>query len=185
MVPRFEGLFSRWLLATAAGWVLGIVLVVILAEIWSVTGMESQFMVGIGMGAGVGYMQSRIVTTVIGASRRWLWSSVVGLGVPFIAWDLGAFIDIDVPFALQVFVLLGALFAGLLQTVMLRRHSVRAPWWVPACVVGWGLPAALAALKNAGVVPLIAILIGGVILGAVTGIALSWISKGHPPQAAR
>lgn len=171
-----DNLLKTWLLATFGGWLLGFVLLVILAEIWSATGTEAQFPVGVGLGAGVGYMQSRKVGVV--SSRRWLWVSIVGMGTPFVAWDISTWAGINVPYPLQLFTLIGALLTGILQAMSLRQHYPRGFWWIPACVVGWGFPASLAALENAGVLPLIGILFGGIVLGAITGISLLWISKG-------
>ncbi len=52
-------LFTRWVRATALGWLVGFVLVVVLAVVWDMTSGGAQFMVGVGMGTGVGSMQSR------------------------------------------------------------------------------------------------------------------------------
>jgi len=174
---RVDGLFGRWLLATAGGWLLGFVLVLILAEIWSVTGGEAQFPVGIGMGAGVGYLQARTIDAIIDSPRQWLSSSIVGMAIPFAAWDVTTWIGVGTPYALQVATLFGAVIVGILQALLLRQRGKRAIWWIPACIVGWGVPAGLAALQTVGLLPVVGIICGGLILGAVTGIALVWISK--------
>lgn len=177
MLPRFESLFGKWLLATVEGWLLGFVLLVVLAEAWSVTGTEAQFMVGIGMGAGIGFLQARILGAIVDSPRRWLWSSIVGMGIPFVAWDVAAWLGISVPNGLLIVALVGALLVGALQAILLRPLGERAVWWIPASVAGWGLPVVLLTLDNVGLLPLVGILLGGPILGAVTGIALVWISK--------
>lgn len=163
--------------ASAGGWLLGFVLLVILAELWHVTGSEAEFPVGIGMGAGVGFLQSRIVGTVVDYPRRWLWSSIAGMGIPFLVWDVSTWAGVRIFYSLQLYAFLGAILVGILQAVLLRQRSERAVWWIPACAVGWGIPAGLAALQNVGILPVVGIVFGGLILGAVTGIPLTWISR--------
>ncbi len=178
-----RSLFSRWVRATTIGWLLGFVLIIILALAWDMIGGGAQFMVGVGMGAGVGYVQSRLVGKWIDKPRRWLWASVLGMGAPFLLWDLSSVVGATSLFSLPLNVLVGGLFVGILQWRLLHAHSDRAIWWVPACLVGWGLPAAAIALGDGNVFPgpwgqllsLGAMLFGGVVLGAVTGKALSWV----------
>ena len=78
---------------------------------------------------------------------------------------------------------LGGLLSSLWQRRTLQSRSVSANWWVPACIAGWGIAAALPAalmlpgphLSNLG-----AIAIGGVTLGVVTGGALVWVLRSQP-----
>ena len=53
--------YVRWIRATSLGWLIGFALVIVLALAWDMLGGGAQFMVGVGMGAGVGYMQSRMI----------------------------------------------------------------------------------------------------------------------------
>ena len=178
-----RNLFSRWVRATTIGWLLGFGLIIVLAIAWDMIGGGAQFMVGVGMGAGVGYVQGRLVGKWIDKPRQWLWASVLGMGTPFLLWDLSAVIGAESVFSLPMSVLVGGLFVGILQWRLLRPHSGRAIWWVPASLVGWGLPAAAIALGDGGVFPgpggqllsLGAMIFGGVALGAVTGKTLSWV----------
>jgi len=182
-------LVSRWVRTTAWGWLLGLVLVVLLAVVWDAVGGGAQFMVGLGMGAGVGYAQGRMIGAWIDSPRRWLWSSVAGMGVPFLLWDLSAAGDVPLPFSLPAAALMGALLVGILQWRLLRPRSNRAVWWVPACIVGWGVPTVGLRLNDLAVVPapmayLLSIgmmFFGGIVLGLVTGKVLAWIFR---PSAA-
>ncbi|MCH8938441.1 MAG: hypothetical protein IH966_03375 [Gemmatimonadetes bacterium] len=176
--------FARWLRATTLGWLLGFVLVVVLALAWGMIGGEAQFMVGVGMGAGVGYVQTRVVREWVESTRRWLLASIIGMGVPFLLWDLGALIGIEAFFSLPLCVVAGGLLVGILQCSLLRLRLDRASFWIPACVVGWGLPAGAIALGDSGLFPapgfllsLGAMFFGGVVLGAVTGKALMWMPR--------
>lgn len=67
---------------------------------------------------------------------------------------------------------------------------IRTGLWVPACLLGWGLPALAIALRDYGIVRGVAgdiasiggMLFGGVILGLVTGRTL--VSLLRPRRAA-
>lgn len=176
---RGSDVFSRWLKATTLGWLLGFVLVVILAIAWDQVGGGAQFMVGIGMGAGVGFTQARIVEEWMGRPSRWIWSTTVGMGLPFLLWDLGVGLGADAVFSLPLCVLAGSLFVGVLQGRLLRVGFHRTTWWIPASIVGWGLPVAAMAVGDSGVlsgagaiVSVVAMFLGGAVLGVVTGKTL-------------
>ena len=176
-------LFHSWIRATTLGWLIGFVLVVALAMVWDVLGGGAQFMVGVGMGAGVGYMQARVTSTWTGRIQPWLWASIVGMGVPFVLWDVASATAAKALFSLPVCVLLGGVLTGVLQKPLLRPQFERTSWWMPACVVGWGLPAGAIALGNSGFAPpvfgllsTIVMFFGGLLLGAVTGKTLEWMS---------
>ena len=119
-------LFTRWVRATFLGWLLGFVVVIVLALAWDMIGGGAQFMVGVGMGAGVGYMQSRVVGEWADSPRRWLWASIIGMGAPFVLWDLSVLVGFEFVFSLPLSVLMGGLLVGILQWSLLRPHSDRA-----------------------------------------------------------
>jgi hypothetical protein len=182
--------FTRWVRGTFAGWLLGFVFIILAAIAGDLIGMgqgESQFIVGIGMGAGVGYAQGRMARQWFGATRRWAWATVIGMGVPFVASDFVGAVWGEFSFWLPLTVVTGGLLVGLLQRRILCSHSDRAHWWVPACVAGWTLAAGTAAVS--GVLPsgpsagwfailnVGVILLGGVVLGVVTGGALVWMLR--------
>ncbi len=177
--------FIRWVRGTFFGWLLGFVISMVglmLGELISMPGDEFGF--GIGMGVGVGYAQARVARQWLGATGPWVWASVIGLGVPFVAFDLIRAFWSEFPglFPRQFdAVVIGGLFVGFLQLRILRPHSERASWWVPACVVGWTLAALMPDVTFSGsgdaILNLIMILMGGVVLGVVTGGALVWMLR--------
>jgi len=177
-----------WIRATTLGWLLGFVLVVALAMIWDMIGGGAQLMVGLGMGAGVGYTQGRVSRAWAGRTRPWFWASTVGMGLPFLLWDLSSAAGVQAPFSLPACVLLGGLLTGVLEQRLLRPAFERTSGWIPACGVGWGVPAGIIAMNDSGLFPTalsilspIAMLLGGSILGAVTGQALDWMSPRAQP----
>lgn len=177
-----HSLSRSWIRATTLGWLVGLVLVVVLAAAWDTMGGEAQFMVGAGIGAGVGYMQARVVRAWAGRSQAWFWASTMGMGMPFVLWDVVSAAGVKAFFSLPVCVLLGGLLTGGLQQRLLRSQFERTAWWIVSCGVGWGLPAGIIALGDSGHLPpafgflsTIIIFLGGLIVGAVTGKTLQWM----------
>jgi len=189
-------LFERWLRATVVGWGVGFLLILvgaILADIMLGGDGDAQFMVGTGMGAGVGYMQGRVAKQWLGAAWPWAAASTIGIGGPFIVSDVAAANQIAVPFSLPLYVLVGSAVVGCLQWRLLHARFDRAMWWVPASIGGWGLVAGMISLNETllggpsplgAVLLLVVILTGGFIVGAITGATLVWKlqhSASHPP----
>lgn len=175
-------LFVRWLLATTLGWLLGFVILVALAAFWDLFGGGAQFMVGVGMGLGVGYLQSRVLRKWMASSWRWCVASTIGMGTFFILHDLCRLAGVPFPYSLPIYVVAGGLFAGVLQQPLLRKLCDRANWWVPASTLGWALPAAAVALGDAQNldpwrkgVGLAGMFGGGLMLGVVSGVVMVWI----------
>ncbi len=176
------GLFSHWLRASALGWLLGIGLVLGLALLWDLFGGEAQFMVGLGMGTGVGYLQARVLRNWIRSWGRWWVATVIGMGAPFVLHDFLRLSSVQIPASLPLLVVAGGLLTGLIQQNLLWPLSCRANWWWVASQVGWALPAGMIALGDSGLLgpwgafmSLTAIFFGGGILGAVTGRVMVWI----------
>lgn len=179
-------LFESWLRATVIGWGVGFLLVIagaILADIIVGEDGGAQFMVGTGMGAGVGYMQARQARQWLGAAWPWMVASTLGIGGPFIVSDLATALQVALPFSLPLYILVGSAVAGCLQWRLLHARFAGAIWWLPASIVGWGLVAGVISLNDAllggpsplgAVLLLIAILAGGFIVGTVTGATLAW-----------
>ena len=164
-----------WVISTTLGWLLGFILVVALSIAWDQIGGGAQFMVGVGMGTGVGFMQSRIVGAWVSDPRRWTWATALGMGLPFLVWDLSSAVGLGAIFSLPTCVVAGSLVAGLLQSRLLRAPLAQRSTWVMASLIGWGLPVATIALGDAGllsgvaaVLYLGAMFLGGAVLGVVT-----------------
>lgn len=173
--------FGQWTRLTWAGWVLGVPCIIALALMGEAIGIGgAQFLVGTGMGAGVGFMQGRALKNVLQAFAPWFWSCMAGLGAPFLVTDIAKALGRDLPYSLYIYVALGGLLAGIWQWRLLRSRFHHAGWWVLASTLGWSLAAGAAALANAqplrgiwGALLFLAITAGGgLILGAVTGMAL-------------
>ncbi|RMG44634.1 MAG: hypothetical protein D6718_09615 [Acidobacteria bacterium] len=188
--PAGREFFKRWVGATFAGWLLGFVFIVLAAAGGDLIGVgdgESQFIVGIAMGAGVGYAQGRVMRRRLDVTWGWVWASAIGLGVPVGAFDIATAVWGESWPSIPIAVVTGGLLAGLLQRRILRSRCARADWWVPACVAGWTSATGTAAVSgllpsgpSAGwfaLVNIAVILLGGVVLGIVTGGALVWMLR--------
>ena len=126
-------LFISWLLATFAGWLAGLFLVIIAALLGDLLGFGGfQVMLGLGMGAGVGFMQERIVRHWYGPARSWLWASAIGMGVPFLASDILGFVRGGHSVSMLLTVAGGGLLAGYLQARFLESRTPHARWWIAA-----------------------------------------------------
>ncbi len=176
--------FIRWVRSTFFGYLSGFVIIILGGIVGDLIGIPgSDFIIGIGMGAGIGYAQGRQARQWLGATWPWVWATVIGLGVPFVLEDLlsATGIEFDGLHSLQLDVAICGLLVGLLQLRLLRSHSDRAIWWVPVCVVGWTLAAWTASVNFIGewdaILNLGMILMGGVVLGVVTGGALVWMLR--------
>lgn len=172
-----QDLYWRWVRATTLGWLLGLILVIAISLLGDVVGMSgAQFIVGVGIGAGVGYAQSRFLSAWLSSSRRWLVASTVGMGSLFVLHDIARAFGLNFFYSLPLYVFLGSLVVGLWQSTLLRSESDRANQWILASILGWGAPAACIAIGDSGkaafvggVLALAAIFAGGAMLGAISG----------------
>jgi hypothetical protein len=181
-------LLRRWVRATWIGWLLGIPCIVVLALLGEAIGIGgAQVFVGAGMGVSVGAMQSRVVRNLLGSGAAWFWSCVGGLGGAFLLTDVGALLG--VPYSLPLAVALGGLLAGIWQAMLLHERMGGSSLWILASVAGWELAAAMVSVADVlvkaqtvrGWIALVAFLaivaLGGLVLGLVTGFALSRLSR--------
>ena len=176
---------AAWLRATWLGWLLGVPLVVLLALVGEAVGIGGvQVLVGLGMGTGVGLLQGRALRGVLGRAGPWVWSSALGLALPFLVSDVAAAARWDVPYSLHWCVAVGGLIVGSWQALLLRHRFTGPLWWVAGSAVGWALAAATAAvadlLRQAGslrglggaAVYLGTVMAGGLVLGIITGLVM-------------
>lgn len=111
-----------------------------------------------------------------------MWSDAVGFGIPFVVaviidemWFSAA--EASEGWLLLVAVVGGAI-AGLLQARALRPHTPKAKWWIFASLVSWSL-----AWLTSVVLGEIGFLVGGLVLGAVSGGLLIWLLRSSTAKA--
>lgn len=181
--------------ATFLGWLLGVVLIVALSSLLDSVGIEGlQFYLGLGMGSGIGLMQWFNLRKSGRINGRWILINALGMGIPFLFFDLVFDLVVEVKIFCCMFV--GAFLIALLQHYAFR-NLLKNPWvWILSSVVGWLSAAAITFsvdYTNAwkailpiwalALINLFLILAGGLILGLISGIALrKFFSKEHIPE---
>lgn len=188
--PDPTGLLASWTRTTFAGWCLGFALALLAIAVSGVVGLgDTQFPVGLGMGLGVGLIQARRLARTTELRRGWTLATVAGVTAPQLAFDIAQRVIGDLPWSLPAVVVAGGLIAGVLQAHLLRRLTRRAALWIPASLLGWAAGAATVAVPwqsmplpgIAGALLYVAILLsGGVLLGLVTGVALTSLLRDRP-----
>lgn len=190
MISKAEKQFSvgRWTLATFGGWFLGVILIMMLSGFLDSIGIEGmQFYLGLGMGAGVGFVQWLWLRKFVAVNALWILFSVLGMGVPIIILDLMP--SGTISYKLPIGITLGALAVGSLQFLLLKQLSPKASLWILGCFIGWALAVATVftidytmTIKVSGymnlvmaLINLLLILAGGIVLGVITGISLKKI----------
>ena len=185
---------GAWIRATWLGWILGLPILIGLALLGEAVGVGGvQFIVGLGMGAGVGLMQARALRGVIASPPAWFKATCLGLAAPFALADIATRV-IGLPFSLPVAVAAGGLLAGVLQARLLTNEPRARRRWEIGSGVGWLLGAGtsgVAGLIGLRGVPglllyLATIALGGAILGAITSRCVprsgeTSILSGTPP----
>ena len=184
--PGDRRFLAHWVRVTFGGYLLGFVLTMLGLIAGDLIGLPTVFqsVIGLGMGVGVGFAQRRLVKRMVGSAKLWILTSTVGLWAGFFVFDVIEAIwgELSSRQSLQFDIVLGGLFVGLLQRRILFSYSNKASWWVLASTAGWGLAGRAANVTFSGeldaILNLGMILMGGVILGIVTGGALVWMKRG-------
>lgn len=177
---------NKWIWMNFAGWVLGIVLVLTLSVLFDSLHIEGwQFIVGLGMGLGVGLAQWLALRKQIPVRFNWIWVTTLGLVSPFLIFDFITHFGSQSigDYYILISVALGGISVGLLQRNLLKTHIANTQNWVITNIIGW-LLAVLAfsainytmklSISNLSqfFLNLVLMLAGGPILGQATGIAL-------------
>jgi hypothetical protein len=179
--PTEKRFLARWVVANSAGWVLGIIVVIMLATFQEWSHVGSAVYIGLGMGWTVGLAQWLVARKWFGATSRWMWASAVGITTPFLFADLVRMRELS-SFVLPVLAAIGGFLSGLMQRNSLGSHSGKADRWVVVSAVAWMCPALLVSfvavprhpetvlesVRNIG-----SFVLGGVVLGVITGLALA------------
>jgi hypothetical protein len=165
----------RWVLLTAVGYLVGFTVGFVLGH-----SPLGYFMFGLSLGAATGFMQWLVLRRQIERSGWWVPANIVGLSL---AWGLFEVVRNvwgdalenpqleSVGFALAF--ALGGGLNGLLQRRILRPAVRQAGWWVLASTAGWTLSLlGLAITEYTTMDDLPFVLLAGVILGIITGVAL-------------
>ncbi len=183
----------KWVIATTASPVLASIISTTVASILYAVLPFLGLLIGLALsGSSIGILlgitQASILKSKCIDSSPWILASAVG-------WITGAIIatlfarifsrlDVDV---FRIFIGIGiGLSLGIGQWLILRQQFRQAFWWIPANVIGWTI--FMTNLDVGLVLPIFpvtssmdSLVVGGLIVGAVTGFTMIWLLR-HPIQ---
>lgn len=183
---------KKWTLSTIYGWLLGFVVIIILAFASDALGIgNSQFFVGTGIATGVGFMQNRIMRSKLKIGWNWMWMTILGMTISFVFFDFGQNISNIIPaFNLQLSVAVGGIIVGVLQYLVLKAHSINGScWWIFVSSIGWASAGLVVGLVDylkdyISIDPLVLVLnlllltiFSSLVLGLITGVGFMKILK--------
>lgn len=159
---------GRLVLVTGIAWPVGIILAIVLsyAVVNQFYPKETNLIVGLCLGAVVGYSQWSVLKKYFKISTWWIWASTIGIGLPFVAEVIyfefgGSGNDLFKSELLSQIIILsvGGLLTGLLQIKIIKSLSKRSFRWIIINTLAWGISWT-------------GFFLGGVILGLITGLAM-------------
>lgn len=130
-----------WVGFTTAGWFTGFAFTLLIGLPLEALGIGNQSMIGIGMGAGVGLLQARLLGRYGISGKIWFWTSLIGMSIPYILYDLLAEkIKMRPEEVLPIITAIGSLLVGGLQyNYQLKSISKKSKSWIALTCLGWTL----------------------------------------------
>ena len=178
-------LWGWWLFATVIGWGIGI----ILATVFSYTVVnlfhpeETNLIVGLFVGTGVGFAQVIAARRMLSLRWRWVLGTIAGIGIPYTSNVLiteGWLGTIQFSKMWLILIVIDAgLLAGVIQVASLMRYTLRARWWIWTSVIAWGITWFISlTLHDPG------LLVGVLAYGGMSGAFLIWLVVTSPSREA-
>lgn len=176
---------KQWILANGIGWLAGFLVAFILSYL--VVSIfydnETNLIVGLCVGASIGYAQWFVLKKRFKISRTWVLICTLCLGIPVIVGvkmnEKGyAFTLFEGDYELLGRLLFGLFIGsviGLLQMQLIKPYFKKASRWILGSSIGWGI----CSLALSVPMPLatLTFLAGGVLLGIVTGYSIMWMDR--------
>jgi hypothetical protein len=169
---------GQWILANGIAWPVGLLAAIILSFgiVNRFYPKETNLIVGLCLGAAVSFSQWIIFRKYIIMGVWWILAASIGIGLPYIlevilSETTGNTLSITGTEIIDqaVLLLVGGLLTGLLQYKMFKTLHSKFRWWIVISALAWGLG-------------WFGLILGGIIHGLITGIALIYIFK-LPVQA--
>ena len=183
-------LWLLWTFVTILGLLLGIVIsMTVIIAISKMANFHEDTIANIillpSIGFSVGIFQWLALRRLVSWAKMWIWVTAAGWMIGFpLAFSLYNWLTsiFGIVFtdtwekAIQVTLI--AISIGVIQWLLLRRHISRSGWWILANVIGWN---AASLLVGAGaMVSVMESIPMGISVGAVTGLALTWLLQHSP-----
>lgn len=156
------------IIATGIAWPVGFVVTIALS--YGVVNLfypeETNLIAGICIGAVVAFSQRLILKKYFAISTWWIFAAVIGIGLPFVIdfifFELkgneSSITGIEI-LDMAAIMFAGGLITGLLQHNSLKSHTSKFRWWIIVSAMAWGLGWC-------------GLMLGGVVFGLISGIAL-------------
>ena len=176
---------QKWVTANGIGWLVGVIASFILSNL--VVNIfypkETNLIVGLCIGAGVGYAQWYVLKGMFKISSLWGLVCTVCMGIPFIAfvimdengYKFSSYHQDYVYLNRLLFGLIMGLVVGLLQMQFLKPYFKKAVWWIAASSIGWGMCFLVSSVPMP--FSMLGVLAGGVLLGLITGLGIIRMNK--------
>jgi len=169
------GFGLRWVLATTVGWVVGFAICEAFEAFLGPFTVVEGAVIGISVGIG----QWLVLKGRINRAGWWILASIIGFAVGKAVGDAFAHVSGAVGMGLTG-AAIGA-SVGIAQWFVLRRHVVRAEWWVLASVLAWAVGGGIIRGEEAGGWPTETAYVigaaGAAVAGAMTGASLVWLLR--------
>jgi len=177
----------KWILVTCIAYILGFIFYFLLNLAFNVTLPDNQDVLFLGLvtGASVGYSQWLILRKYLPVNSFWGTAYLIGIGFLFTVDAILIKLGIEDAVLGNSFFfmnkhnfitlpILGNLFVGLLQLYLLKPFSTKAGWWITANPISWGLASSIILIN---IHSLFGFISSGILMGAITGFCLLWITK--------
>ena len=128
-----------WTLLTTAGFILGIILFLVFAEIMEKARLDYQTPLGLSMGLSIGFMQWLLLRNHIEKSFNWVGFSVIAMTSVFLLFDiLTPVFKLNIEYLLYPSFIAGILLSSYLQVrYLLNKVSKKAVLWNAYNLAGW------------------------------------------------
>lgn len=169
------GFFWKWTLTTFLAFPAGLILAFPVSYIINtIYPKETNLVVGLCLGASVGYSQWLILKGNFKINSFWGLACSIGIGIPFIlevvfdetGMSLQKITNYG-PLSWLFMGIIGGLISGLLQWRLIRPYLAKASLWIAVSSTAWGL--SLFATQITGSNWFTGLGMGAVILGVITG----------------
>lgn len=175
----------KWIVFTSIGWLSGIILILLFSgilESFGISGM--QFNLGLGMGCGIGFFQWLLLRKWVNTPFPYFIFTALGMGLPFLLLDLIS--NLEQEWNMLGGTITGGACAAYLQSTLFPNSHFQRLKWILFSMLGWlaslgcillitytnAFKSESSNLLLLALINLTLILIGGPIMGFITGKVL-------------
>lgn len=130
---------KKWIIYTGIGWFLGVLLVLLLAGLLEFLHLDFQFIVGFGMGLGVGLSHWLLLRKYFLISFNWVVIQSIVLTIPFLIFDIfSRYYNLPIEKLILFIIACGVTSSSYLQYYfLLKPNSPNTKEWILFSLIGW------------------------------------------------